>query len=310
MRSPNSENISWTRCMNWIGKLKKADAEDFRRARAEKDLRRARTECQKDIAQVEKEILTEVGSHTERLETKCQQVQSNQTRALLDVWNDTQKNHRGANGMVHRLENQKSTLSTVMISPKERLVSIEGIFRIPDMTEIEMTTFECLESGMTSSNKSIKVTTKVYSHSMRVRMGGQDIQESILPPKLQNMTTIGMHENNRPSWMNDVIVRLPDGNVCTGGNVLNVDPQIRKTQTGITMIKRSDHTPQRSDHPPPPPYRPMDSMTSGGQILRLPPNPHEHPHEYPPSNGAAVWALHDEHTSGIGGGSTRIFAWR
>ena len=73
-----------------------------------------------------------------------------------------------------------------------------------------------------------------------------------------------------------------------------------KTPTGI----------KRSDHLLPPPYTPMDSMTSGqpsssvlggAQILRLPPNPRKHV----PSTRAADRVLHDEPTSGIRRGSTR-----
>ena len=62
-----------------------------------------------------------------------------------------------------------------------------------------------------------------------------------------------------------------------------------KTPTGIKC----------SDHLLPPPYRPMDSMTSGqpsssvlggAHILRLPPNPRKHV----PSTRAADRVLHDE----------------
>ena len=118
---------------------------------------------------------------------------------------------------------------------------------------------------------------------------------------------MGTPENNWPGCRNDLIDHLPDGNVYTGGKG-NVDPKIRsllyryeevptpnaKTPTGIKC----------SDHLLPPPYRPMDSMTSGqpsssvlggAQILRLPPNPHKHV----PSTRAADRVLPDEPTSGI-----------
>ena len=62
--------------------------------------------------------------------------------------------HRETNSRLQQLEDRIATVSTARISPKESLGSIKGIYRIPDRAEIEMTAFECLEPGMTSSNKS------------------------------------------------------------------------------------------------------------------------------------------------------------
>ena len=113
--------------------------------------------------------------------------------------------------------------------------------------------------------------------------------------------------------MNDPIDRLPDGNVYTGGKG-NVDPKIRgeryRYEEVPTLNTRIQPALNRSDHPPPPPFRPLDPMTSGqlsspvfggAQILRLPSNPHKHV----PSTGDADRVLHDEPTSGIRRGSTR-----
>ena len=68
------------------------------------------------------------------------------------------------------------------------------------------------------------------------------------------MTLMGTPENNMPSWMNDLIDRLPDGNVYTGGKG-KVVPKIRrqqymyeevptpsgKTQTGTTLLITHSH---------------------------------------------------------------------
>ena len=115
-----------------IQKLKQAAADDLRRTREER---------QKGIS--------EVDSRTERLE----QVQSDQTRALLELQNITHGDHRETNSRLQQLENRIATVSPAMISPKESPMSIEGIYRIPDWTEIETTAFWCHEPGMTFSNK-------------------------------------------------------------------------------------------------------------------------------------------------------------
>ena len=119
---------------------------------------------------------------------------------------------------------------------------------------------------MTFSNKSHASDHEILQSLHEGAVGGHDIQKILLSSQLQTTTLMGTPENNWPGCRNDLIDHLPDGSVYTGEKG-NVDPKIRsllyryeevptpnaKTPTGI----------KRSDHLLPPPYRPMDSMTSG-----------------------------------------------
>ena len=195
--------------------------------------------------------------------------------------------HRETNSRLQQLEDRIATVSTARISPKESLGSIKRIYRIPDLSEIETTAFECLEPGMTSPNRS---HTSDHASLQSLHEGAAGGQDNLQSSKLQG----GTPDNNRPRWMSDLIDSLPDGNVYTGGKG-NVDPKIRgqryqyeevptpntKIQTGIDC----------SEHLPPPPYRSHDPMTSGRLSSpapkRLPPNPHEHSYERPQSTTVA-----------------------
>ena len=215
--------------------------------------------------------------------------------------------HRETNSRLQQLEDRIATVSTARISPKESLGSIKRIYRIPDRAGIEMTAFECLESGATSPSRSHASDHASLQSLHEGAAGGQNTQDNLHSSKLQG----GTPDNNRPRWMSDLIDSLPDGNVYTGGKG-NVDPKIRgqryqyeevptpntKIQTGI----------DRSEHLPPPPYRSHDPMTSGRLSSpapkRLPPNPHEHSYERPQSTGVADGALHDKNPAGIKRGLT------
>ena len=84
---------------------------------------------------MEKGILTEVSSRTERLE----QVQSDQTRALLELQNITQGNHWETNSRIHQLENKVTHDIHRDDITQESLGSIDGIYHIPDRVNIERT---------------------------------------------------------------------------------------------------------------------------------------------------------------------------
>ena len=215
--------------------------------------------------------------------------------------------HRETNSRLQQLEDRIATVSTARISPKESLGSINRIYRIPDRAGIEMTAFECLESGATSPSRSHASDHASLQSLHEGAAGGQNTQDNLHSSKLQG----GTPDNNRPRWMSDLIDSLPDGNVYTGGKG-NVDPKIRgqryqyeevptpntKIQIGIDCSK----------HLPPPPYRSHDPMTSGRLSSpapkRLPPNPHEQSYECPHSTGVADGALHDKHPAGIKRGLT------
>ena len=206
---------------------------------AVEDLRRTKEEWQKEI--------DGVGSRTDRWE----QVQSDQNRAICEWQTSTQGDHRESNRRLQQLEDRISTVSPARISPKESLGSMKRIYRIPDRAEIETTAFECLEPGMTSSNKSHASDHESLQSLQEGAVRGQDIQDNLQSSKLQG----GTPDNNRPRWMSDLIDRLPDGNVYSGGKG-NVDPKIRgqryqyeevptpntKIQTGIDWVRTSTPT--------------------------------------------------------------------
>ena len=151
------------------------------------DLCRTKEERRKEI--------DEVGSRTDRLE----HVQSDQTRAILELQTITQDDHQETKRRLQQLEDRIATVSTAMLSPKESPGTIEGIYCIPDQADIKQPLLSASNLEEHPLISHMQVTMIAYSHYMRAQPGVRTSRNIFSHPSCR-ASTIGRPTVDFNSW--------------------------------------------------------------------------------------------------------------